>query len=45
MAAAGAAFVAICYFILVPALIVGFLLTLKKKVWKCASCGFLFERG
>ena len=28
----------------VPLLIVGFLLTLKRKVWACSVCGYCYDR-
>lgn len=28
-----------------PGLIVGLLLVLRRKVWRCGGCGYLFERG
>ena len=33
------------YFFLVPVLIVGFVLTLTKKVWRCGTCAYVFDRG
>jgi hypothetical protein len=33
------------YFVLVPTMIVGFVLTLKKNVWKCGTCGYIFDRA
>lgn len=33
------------YFFLIPVLIIGFLLTLKKRVWRCRNCGFIFDRA
>ena len=29
----------------IPALIMGFVLLMKKKVWRCNGCGYLFERA
>ncbi|MCJ2530727.1 MAG: hypothetical protein LN413_00195 [Candidatus Thermoplasmatota archaeon] len=29
----------------VPVLIVGLLLMLKRKVWKCTTCGYVFDRA
>jgi hypothetical protein len=33
------------FLIALPFLIVGCILTLKKKVWRCRACGFVFERS
>lgn len=42
--AAGLAVLAV-YVICVPLFIVGLLLTRKKNVWKCPTCGFVFDRA
>ena len=42
-ATVGGGLTVILYVIFLPALIVGFLLTLKKKSMKCPACGFFFE--
>ncbi len=36
--------VAILYVFSIPCLIIGLLLTLKKKVWRCSECGVAFDR-
>ena len=41
----GSAMVLVVYFISIPALVLGFVLLLKRKVWKCNSCGSFFERA
>lgn len=33
------------YFVLVPTMIVGFVLTLGKKVWRCGNCSFVYDRA
>jgi len=43
--AAGGVLVTVMYVYSLPALIVGLLLTLKKKVWRCQECGYSFERN
>ena len=45
LAGAGAAFVLFVGIISLPTFIVGLLLTLKKKVWRCGGCGYVFERA
>ena len=37
--------VLILWVIFLPALIVGGLLILNKQVWKCPTCGYIFERA
>lgn len=37
--------VMLVYFFCVPGFIVGLVLTLKKKVWRCHTCGYIFERS
>ena len=45
MAAAAGGFMVLVLFVLgIPGFIVGFLLTLKKKVWTC-SCGYIMDRA
>ncbi len=46
-AAAGAAGIGVfaVYAVCVPLFIVGLLLTRRKNVWKCPTCGYLFERA
>jgi hypothetical protein len=29
----------------IPFLLAGFLLTMKKKVWKCSRCGYIFDKA
>lgn len=41
----GGTTVIVLYVIFVPTLIVGFLLTLRRKVMKCPECGYFFERA
>lgn len=41
----GTFFFVAAYVVLIPLLIVGFVLTLTKKVWKCASCGYFYDRA
>lgn len=33
------------YFILVPVMVLGFVLTLKKSVWRCGNCGYIYDRA
>jgi rubrerythrin len=33
------------FIITIPGQIIGFLLILRKKVWKCGQCGYVFERA
>lgn len=33
------------YFFLVPTMIVGFVLTLTKKVWRCGTCSYVYDRA
>lgn len=33
------------YAVCLPLLIVGLLLTRRKRVWRCASCGYIFDRA
>jgi hypothetical protein len=35
----------IAFFCCLPVLIIGFLLIMKKKVWRCTACGFIFDRA
>jgi hypothetical protein len=35
----------ITFVVCLPLLIVGFLLIMKKKVWRCTACGFIFDRA
>ena len=35
----------VAFVICIPLLIVGLLLVLKRKVWRCASCGWFFNRA
>lgn len=44
-AAVGTAVVVLIYVISIPALIVGFVLILRRKVWKCGGCGYIFDRA
>ena len=37
--------VLVTYVIGIPAFIVGFVLILRKKVWRCAGCGYVFDRA
>jgi hypothetical protein len=41
----GGGFVIAMLAICIPGLIVGFLLILRKKVWRCQQCGFIFDRA
>jgi hypothetical protein len=34
----------VAYIVLLPLFIIGLLLTLKKKVWRCPACGYVFDR-
>lgn len=43
-AVVGGGIVLYFFFASIPALIVGFLLVLRRKVWKCTNCGFFYER-
>src|SRR5579859_5875552 len=45
VAVVGAGFLVVCFVIALPLLIIGCILTLKKKVWRCRSCKYVFERG
>jgi len=44
-ATAGGIAVLIAYVVSIPTLIVGFLLVLRKKVWRCTQCGYIFDRA
>lgn len=41
----GTVFFVAAYVVLIPLLIVGFVLTLTKKVWQCNRCGFYYDRA
>jgi hypothetical protein len=41
----GLAFLLVVYIFCIPLFIVGLLLTLKKRVWRCPTCGYVFERA
>jgi hypothetical protein len=41
----GGGLVIIMFVIAIPGLIIGFVLILRKKVWKCQTCGYIFERA
>ncbi len=41
----GGGFVVALFVLSIPALIIGFLLILRKKVCKCPNCGYFFERA
>lgn len=41
----GGGIVIILFIVGIPALIIGFLLVLKKKVWRCTNCGYIFARA
>ena len=41
----GGAFVLIPVAICIPIFIVGMLLVLRRKVWRCGHCGFIFDRA
>lgn len=41
----GAAMVFTVYAVAVPALVVGFVLLLKKNVWMCRRCRYVFDRA
>ena len=41
----GGGLVIIMFAIAIPGLIVGFLLILRKKVWRCQACGYIFDRA
>jgi len=43
-AVGGCGLLALC-FVLVPTMIIGFVLTLKKNVWQCGNCGYIFDRA
>jgi hypothetical protein len=45
MALGGGVFSVVVFVAALPLLIVGFLLVLKKKVWRCKGCGFIFDRA
>ena len=42
--AAGGLILVLLYAISLPTVIIGLLLTLKKKIWRCKECGFPFDR-
>jgi hypothetical protein len=44
-AGVGMIFVGLIYVLCIPLFIVGLLLTLKKRVWRCPTCGYVFERA
>lgn len=46
LAAVGIAGVAILavYAVAIPALIVGLLLTRRRSIWRCSSCGYAYDR-
>ena len=33
------------YIVALPFFIVGLLLTVKKRVWRCQACGYIFDRA
>ena len=41
----GTAMVVTVYMICIPAFIVGLVLLLKRSVWRCRKCGYVFERA
>jgi hypothetical protein len=41
----GGGLVIIMFVIAIPGLIVGFVLILRKKVWRCQMCGYIFDRA
>jgi len=41
----GTVFVVGVYAAAIPAFIVGLVLLLRKKVWKCTECGYIFDRA
>lgn len=41
----GTIFIVGVFVVCIPLFIVGFLLILKKKVWRCRNCGYIFERA
>lgn len=41
----GFMFIVILFYAAIPILIVGLLLVLKRKVWKCNNCGYIFDRA
>lgn len=41
----GTFFVLLLFAFGIPGLIIGLLLVRRKKVWRCANCGFTFERA
>jgi hypothetical protein len=41
----GGGLILVMFIIAIPGLIIGFLLILRKKVWKCQVCGYIFERA
>lgn len=45
IAGAGGCGLIAAYFVLVPTMIVGFVLTLKKNVWRCQNCGYIYDRA
>ncbi len=45
VAGMGITMVIVGYIIGIPTFIVGLVLILRKKVWQCRQCGFVFERA
>ncbi|MFZ2958007.1 MAG: hypothetical protein WA705_14060 [Candidatus Ozemobacteraceae bacterium] len=45
IAATGGAMTVAAFMVGLPAFIVGFLLLLKRSVWRCPSCGYIFDRA
>jgi hypothetical protein len=41
----GGGLLVVAFLITIPGQIIGFLLILRKKVWKCGHCGYVFERA
>jgi hypothetical protein len=41
----GGGLMLVMFIITIPGQIIGFLLILRKKVWKCGQCGYVFERA
>jgi len=41
----GGSITLLLYIASIPTLIVGFLLTLRKNIWRCQQCGFIFDRA
>ena len=45
VAVCGGAFTMMTFLIGLPSFIIGFILILKRNVWRCPTCGYIFDRA